>query len=370
MLAILLIIFLIQLFYYLSYYSKPVSYLQKRKDSGERTETYKPSVSVIIVAKDEVGSLERNLPLILQQDYPDYEVIIVNIGFTDETDMLLKSFQLQHKHLYQTFLPERTLDSEASRKTMALTIGIKAATKDVLLFSKADSTPLTNRWIASLMEEMGQKDIVLGYREVRKSTGFLNRLSRFDNLLYSLQYFSLALKNKPVTGTYYNVAYKKNLFFDNNGFSSFLNYKYPEGVFLNYIMNKSNTAISLSQDSFVSSRINSLYAWREMRFSYLKIKKHFRNFRFYSSIFSLETLTRYLFYLALAFIIVFCIITSNWDTLIIAGLIFLCKTAVQLKILNKSAKHFMAGKFYFSFIPSELLQPVYNLYFRIQSRKK
>jgi len=42
---------------------------------------------------------------VLEQDYPNYEVIVVNSGSTDETDMVLKAAEIKYPHLYHTFVP-------------------------------------------------------------------------------------------------------------------------------------------------------------------------------------------------------------------------------------------------------------------------
>lgn len=69
LLSILLIVFFIQIYFYLGYYKKPLSYF--KKTSSEKEDITKlPSVSVIIVAKNESENLARCLPAILQQDYP------------------------------------------------------------------------------------------------------------------------------------------------------------------------------------------------------------------------------------------------------------------------------------------------------------
>lgn len=368
-LSILGVLFLIQIFYYCLFYNKPRLYYKKSiTQTGDKQDQKLPSVSVIIIATDEYNNLEQCLPVVLNQEYPDYEVIVVNNGLTDETDMLLKGLKLKYSHLYDTFLPKHS-DTEASRKKLASTIGIKAAKKDILLFTEADTIPAGNKWIASMMQQMEEdKDVVLGYCLFNKSKRFINRIARFDNLLYSLQYLSSAIKRKPFTGTSRNVAYRKELFFDNKGFSLFLNYEYSEGIFLNYIMNKRNTAVSLSPDSFVSTNLNSISKWKSIKNYQNKIKKYFRNFRFFSNIFSGETISRYLFYILSVSSITYSIVEEKWGLLIIVGLLFIIKMITSLYIINKSASFFSAGKFRFSFIIIDLLQPIYNFIFRLRSR--
>jgi glycosyltransferase involved in cell wall biosynthesis len=363
------VLFLIQLLFYLLFYAKPYRFYKKAKRRESEQIHNLPSVSVIITATSEYENLSECLPVILNQDYPDYEVIVVNNGLTDDTDTLLKGLKRTYSHLYDTFLPKHT-GIDISRKKLAMTIGIKAAKKDVLLFTEADSAPVGNQWIRSMMSGLSEdKDIVLGYCCFNKSGKFMNRLARFDNLLFGLQYLSCALLKKPYTGTYRNIAYRKELFFDNKGFSSLLNYEYSDGIFLNYIMSSDNTAVALSPDSFITTKLTGLSKWESIRIYQYKIKKHFRNFRWVSQIFSMETLNRYLFYILVVSLTIYSILLEKWNCTSIAGFLFVMQMMIEIVIINKAARHFYSGKYRFSYIIMDLMQPVYNLYFRIKAVK-
>ncbi|MBP5474636.1 MAG: glycosyltransferase, partial [Bacteroidales bacterium] len=78
--GILSISLIIQLIYYLNFYRATVRY------EGENTDnSIQPSVSVIICSRNEEKNLKEFLPAILEQDYPDYEVIVVNDCSEDNT---------------------------------------------------------------------------------------------------------------------------------------------------------------------------------------------------------------------------------------------------------------------------------------------
>ncbi|GAB6012843.1 glycosyltransferase [Viscerimonas tarda] len=365
-LAVLFGLFLIQIFFYCFFYNKPRKRYKKSTEGEAEVAGNRqlPSVSVILTATDESENLAECLPLILNQDYPDYEVIVVNNGLTDETDMLLKELKLTYPHLYDTFLPNHS-GTESSRKQLAETVGIKAAKKDVLLFTEADTLPSGNKWIAAMMSEMKEdKEIVVGYCHYNQTKKFVNRIARFDHLLFSVQYMASALIRRPYTAIYRNVAYRKELFFDNKGFSMFLNYKYSDGIFLNYIMSAKNTAVALSPDSFVTTKLNTFAKWERIRTYQYKIQKHFKNFRFSSHLFSLETFSRLLFYLFILVLTPCAIVQEEWGGLIILGLLFVIRMITALIIINKAANYMRAGKFLFSYIVMDLLQPFYNARFK------
>lgn len=368
LLSTLLIMLFIQIYFYLAYYKKPLSYLKQIADTHEEI-TPLPSVSVIIVAKDESENLAKCLPSILNQDYPDYEVIVVNDGSTDESEFLLKNLKREYPFLYSTFSPYSDVNETIQNKVLPLTIGIKAARKDILLFTEADSLPMTNQWIKSMVHSLADKDIVVGYSRFTEGEDFSNKTALFDNLIFTLQYMSMAIKDKPFAGLYKNLAYRKHLFFDNKGFSATLNYDNAEEVFVNYIMTDNNTAIALSQDSYVSTELDNFSHWRKIKTAYSRAKFNFKGFT--GGIFSLETLSRYLFYILTIASIVYSIVSQLWVYLGAAILLFIIRYIIQIVILNKASDHFLTNRFHLSLPFLDLIQAYYNSYFyRISKSKK
>ena len=368
LLSTLLIMLFIQIYFYLAYYKKPLSYLKQIADMHEEI-TPLPSVSVIIVAKDESENLAKCLPSILNQDYPDYEVIVVNDGSTDESEFLLKNLKREYPFLYSTFSPYSDANETIQNKVLPLTIGIKAARKDILLFTEADSLPMTNQWVKSMINSLADKDIVVGYSRFTEGEDFSNKTALFDNLIFTLQYMSMAIKNKPFAGLYKNLAYRKHLFFDNKGFSATLNYDNAEEVFVNYIMTENNTAIALSQDSYVSTELDNFSHWRKIKTAYSRAKFNFKGFT--GGVFSLETLSRYLFYSLTIASIVYSIISQLWVYLGAAILLFIIRYIIQIVVLNKVSDHFLTNRFHLSLPFLDLIQPYYNSYFsRISKSKK
>lgn len=368
-LSALFLIFLVQLYYYLSYYRKPLSYLQKNTDKEPDT-TKRPSVSVVIIAKNESENLAENLPYVLDQDYPNYEVVVVNDGSTDESYHFLESLAKDNPHLYHTFSPISEDKDSDRRRILAMTIGIKAARNEVLLFTEAGSRPLSNKWIESMVRNLSDdKEIVLGYSQFNiHSSSLWGKLAHFDNLLFSLQYLSKAIKQKPFTGTYRNIAYKKYLFFENKGFSSTLNFENAEEIFFNRIMNSHNTAIEISNDSFTSTKIENYYHWKNLKTIYARAKSQFTEST--PNLFKVETSSRYIFHLLALCGIVYSIISSLWIYLAGFILIHAIRFIIQSKILGKASIHFVSPLSKLSLPILETLQPIYNNRFWRLSKKR
>lgn len=366
--SILLVLLIIQLYFYLGDYKKPVTYADN-SNNPERKDW--PSVSIIIIGKDESENLEKCLPVILNQDYPNYEVIVVNEGATDETEFLLKKLKKEYSNLYSTFSPVPDNDEEVRNKVLPLTIGIKAARKDILLFTEADSVPVGNEWIKSMVGPLNKEtQISLGYSRFEGKDESWKRIAIFDNLIFSLQYFSKAIKHKPFAATYRNIAYSKQLFFENKGFSSALNYNSAELVFVNQIMTSDNTAVVLNKESFVSTKLQNFNHWKEIKTSYYRAKSHFTNYT--PGIFSLETFSRYLFYITTLASIIYCSINFLWAYVVASVLLFLIRYIIQITVLNKATELFETPKYRFSIPFFEILQPYFNLGFvsLAKTRKK
>ena len=270
--SVFVLLFIIQLFYYFLYYRKPYRRAVKDTEDTGKAAQLMQKVSVIIISENEVDSLSENLPVILEQDFFDYEVIVVNNGSTDESDVLLRSLELRYPNLYHTYLPYSN-DKKMDRRKLALTIGAKAATGDLLLFTEPYCKPVSKSWISCMVSELSSdKDVVLGYSYFKENKKFFNRLARFDNLLFNMYCICSVFNNKPYIGNYRNLLFRKYLFFDHKGYASLLNIESGEDLFISRVMNEANTSVSLVQDSFMETDIEGLSLWRQIKRSFCSIR--------------------------------------------------------------------------------------------------
>jgi glycosyltransferase involved in cell wall biosynthesis len=241
----------------------------------ESTEAVEP-VSILICTHDEEVNIRELLPQLLAQDYPDFEIIVVDDRSNDNTyDYLLEATE-RHRQLRMVTVEQKP--DHISGKKFALTLGIRAASNDWLLLTDADCRPKNNRWLRSMTSCFTTKtQLVLGYSPYLRSGGLLNSFIRFEGLTTAIQYLGMALLGKPYMGVGRNIAYRKSLFLNHKGFNGHLGITGgDDDLFVNTHAQKSNTVVCIGEDALVYS--HPKLSW--MEFHYQKLR-HLSVGRFY-----------------------------------------------------------------------------------------
>jgi len=239
----------VQLVYYLIVFGK-FAFAKVQKSNPKRI-----SVSVIVCAKNEAENVVRFIPLLAEQDYPDFEIILIDDASSDQTTEIFEEFEKQYANV--RLVNVKNNEAFWGNKKYALTLGIKAAQRDYLLFTDADCYPASKDWIKTMSSQFTmQKTIVLGYGPYEKIAGsFLNKIIRFETMLTAVQYFSWAKIGHPYMGIGRNLAYKKEEFYAANGFISHMKIRSgDDDLFINQVATSKNTAIYYSPESFTYSQ--------------------------------------------------------------------------------------------------------------------
>ena len=358
------VLFIIQILYYLGTYARPLR-AAKTAESTEQATVDKEAqpVSVIVYAHGEPEDLRNNLPVLLNQDYPDYEVIVVNDGSDADSEDILKLFSNEYKNLYYTYVPVDT--QYLSHKKLALTMGIKAARHDILLFTEADCRPISPKWIKAMVNSYNtETDIVLGFCAYRHTKGFLHKLIAYDNLTNGLQMISSALSHHPFTGNGRNLSYRKKLFFDHKGYSKSLNlHAGADDLFINEVSNSTNTQVQLSSDSIIEmNKIEDSGTWREMKASRSATKRFYKGC---SLTFYRMEIVSYLFFGIAAISTFIAGLLGNWLLSILAGLLLIFRFTVKAFVYKKSALLLQQNPLTVWLPLLEIAQPAYDIYVRI-----
>ena len=268
--AVLEILFFISAFSYTIYLLSFVNTLFFKESNTTETRF---SVSVLICAKNEAKNLKLFLPSILNQDYPNFEVILINDQSTDETALVLEDFQNKYSNL-KVFST-----TGQSHKKNALQLAKLKAKGEVFVQTDADCKVASKKWLSLMCSKIDKNhEIVLGYGPNYLKNGFLNSLQNFETLTTALQYFTAALGKSPYMGVGRNMAYTRKL---NNSieFSPTENklLSGDDDLFIQHAKSKTQFSIQINPSSFAYSKSeDSLIKW------YNQKRRHITTSTFYS----------------------------------------------------------------------------------------
>ena len=323
----------------------------------------------------ERDNLANYLQALLTQDWPEYEVIVVDDESEDNTRAVVESYMVQDPRLRLTFVPYGA--RVGSTKKLALTLAAKAAKYDYLLLTDADCVPESNHWIREMMSGFNQRegvDLVLGFGAYYAEKGHINCLERFDTLFNGLHYLGAAICGHPYMGVGRNLAYRKALFFESGGFTrQMTNRSGDDDLFVNRVATKQNTAVVLSRESYTwSISKKTIKAWWQQKRRHLSVSPDYRQetqFRL-----ALEPMTRGLFYaMVIAMMVLYwpqTIMEIPALPFLIAVGLFLVRWITQAAILNVSARRMGQKRFgMFSILWFDIALPLVNLWMLIVPKR-
>ncbi len=217
-------------------------------------------LSIIIAARNDGEALKENLKFILNQKYSMFEVIVVNNNSIDNSKQILSDIEKEYNHL-------KVVEFNNGKhlrpgKKLPLTIGIKAAKNNHLIFTDADCKPASRLWLKKMAQGFNNKEeVILGYGPHHKTNGVLNTIIRYDTAWIGINYFSFALSKKPYMGVGRNLAYTKDAYLSVDGFKS--HHSLPSGdddLFIQEVSMKSNLGIQIDPKSFCFSQSKKTYS--------------------------------------------------------------------------------------------------------------
>ena len=261
----------LQLFYYLWFYLAPA------RSRDEVIGSSDSPVSVIICARNEADNLRKFLPSVLEQDYPSFEVIVVNDCSEDGTDDLLGEMIVKYPNLRISSINKDPKFTHS--KKFAQFIGIKAAENELLLFTDADCMPDSPHWIRRMVSGFTDStDFVLGYGGYIREKGLLNSYIRYDTFFIAMQYLGMALRGVPYMGVGRNLAWRKSVFFKNKGFGAHNHIASgDDDLFVNANATGASTRVEFSQEAHTRSvPASSVEAWIKQKHRHLTTAGYYK----------------------------------------------------------------------------------------------
>ena len=384
------LVFVAQSYFYLRYMLGALRTLRKAKkeqlpanaDNSQISKSSNSQIekgcSVIICARNEKYNLEHYLQTLLVQDYPLFEVIVVDDESEDGTREVIERYMNLDNRVRMTFVPKNA--RVGSSKKLALTLGAKAAKYPYLLLTDADCRPESSQWISEMMRGFcnPKKEVVLGFGAYFREKSAVNRLIQFDTLFNGLHYLGAAACGHPYMGVGRNLAYRKEAFFQCGGFSNLMTLRAgDDDLLVNKMAKKDNAAVVCSKESITWSMPEvSFTAWLRQKRRHVSVSPHYRmesRVRLF-----IEPFTRGLFYLlSIALIAI-----GGWlmdggnltESLLVSSvelgawlvggvaLLFLLRLIIQLLVINLSAYRMGQRMFGLSIVWYDICLPLISLY--------
>lgn len=318
------IVLFIQLIYYWGIFGHLAFFREKDRTKGDCI-----PVSVVVCAKNEYTNLKKHLPLLLEQDHPNFEVVVVDDGSDDDSDYLLKDFSEKYPHLKIINFKKNV--NFFSGKKFPLAIGIKSAMHENLVLTDADCCPTSSQWLRYMQSAYTDSsvEVVLGYSPVVYKPTFLNYIIRFETFFTAVQYLSMALIGLPYMGVGRNLSYKRSLFIKNKGFSS--HYHILSGdddIFISQVAHKGNVRI-------VTNKVAQVFTYgKETLADWIKQKRrHYTTYPYYKRsskvMLALFSASQFMFY-----VLFICLILLKYNILVVVSLLIL-RLISQLFIFKK-----------------------------------
>lgn len=371
-LLLLTLVWLVAMFQAFSY--GKISRLLRRPVPAKATATELPPLSIVITAHDAAPMLRHHLPIIMQQEYDRFEVVVVDKGSSDDTKDVLEHLEQQYANLTHTFTPASAHDISIDR--LALTLGIRAASYDWIVITHADCTPLTPGWLTRIGETILQPtqspqskklvspDLILGLARYEKGR-FSWRDAKFNfiRLWDTISHFQHVLSgHAAVQADACNMALRKDFFLSEGGFVLGQGLKVgAEELFVNQTSTAHNTALMLSPASIVMQRRISLSQWKAQRCAYAEIRHHQHHARLYRLKRAFRLLVPWLFLLSLLPVL----LLQSLPELILYGFLLMIYAIVKVINFNRTATLLGSTTYHLDFFLFELLLPIWDLQMHI-----
>ena len=361
---------LILLFHYLVPYTAILRFARRERRHRTIFTTEQPKVSVIVVTRNSDVELESYMPLLLQQTYPDYEVILVDDGSWDETQDVVRNLQEIYPHLYVTKIPQQS--RIYSRRKLAITVGAKAAHGDILLLTEPSARPFSQRWIETMVRNFTTGvEFVTGNCVVMDNGGFNQHLFAYDTLLRTMHATGFTAMGHPYTGSESNIAYLRSTFFANDGFAGMLHQRFGDGdLMINSHGNGLNTKVEPTLMAHTVCMDHPSHTlWRFMKRFELSTLGDYR-FGSLVSIFT-EPVFRTLYYIGLVVSALLLALTMpEWWMIGIYALAgsYLLKSFLLLLVVNLTATMYKQKRFWLSALFFDIYVPVATICIRLFTR--
>lgn len=271
--GVLILLFFVQIFYYAIVYNRIYRFRLMRR---RRKILDTPPISVIVAVRGENESfMTDELPVLLQQEYDHFEVVVVYIGGNMEYYEQLQLIRDNHSNMRLTRIGGD--DRIYISTKQALNVGIKSAQYDSLLFTTPGAVPRSERWV-SLMAKGFEHGMVVAAPAVpsfehNTLKTYIMRMVEFHRERNAM---SCAVRDKLYYAPRSNYGYTRRLYESTRGFN-YLGIDIGDNdLYLQAITTPERTAVVLSRYSIVEEERPERWSeWMELMRYYSSTRRYY-----------------------------------------------------------------------------------------------
>ena len=214
--AVVVVLFFVQLYYYaIAYYRVYRFRLMRRRRVNEAN----PPVSVIVAVRGENEHfLTDELPVLLNQQYEHYEVVVVYIGGDMEYYEELQNIRNNYSYMRLTKMGGNERIYITNKQ--ALNVGIKSAQYEALLFTTTGAIPKSDQWVSYMAKGFEYGEVVMGSSvaayERDNVKNYLKRMVELHNMCNAT---ASAIKGKFYSAPRCNYGFTRSLYNSTRGYN-------------------------------------------------------------------------------------------------------------------------------------------------------
>jgi cellulose synthase/poly-beta-1,6-N-acetylglucosamine synthase-like glycosyltransferase len=328
---------LIQGAYLLMVFSRTAWYIRGSKKSGFQYP--EEGVTVLITARNKFQHLKVLIPKLFEQDYPKFDVMIVNDQSSDRTKRLLEDLMIRYPKLRSVTI--KYTPKHITAKKFAITLGIKVAKNDVILLTDAECLPSSNQWIRQMTAPVREegKTFALGFSGYQEKEDLLNQWIQYETILRALFYLSFGLWKSPFTGTGKNLCYRKSFFMEVKGFKGFWGIEGgDDSVFVNTYATGANTKVIIDPAAITLSGPKE--NWKE----YLQTERRLLHAERYFSVedkrkMGLYGVSHALYWIGGIGLLLYFLVGLQWEYFLVVLTIMGLRSTMMLAIFKSASKN-------------------------------
>ncbi len=240
----------------------PLRRTARHVDSEPPFEESLPRATIVIYAHNAADRLDAIVRDADAQDYPDFEILVVDDGSSDKTADTLERLRAEYPRLRSTFTPGDSLN--LSRRKLALTLGTKGANGEIIVVTDADCVIPGSQWLRRMASGFADpaQELVLGFARPEAFTGAGRRFHSYDYTVTSARWIAEALVHRAFRGDSRNIAFRRDTFFSHKGFASNMwAHCGEDDLFVSEITTGYNTMVVTAEDAVVTAPPVSRKQW-------------------------------------------------------------------------------------------------------------